>query len=135
MGVTIKIKADELQSTVKGLIEKYADDIRDGMDEAAKKCATQCVKLLQETIQRLFKNHNPAKPYAKNWTKSQTETARGKAAYTVYCRLPGLTHLLEYGHAKTGGGRVAGRSHIALVEKQIEEGFRKAVEEAIQDAD
>jgi hypothetical protein len=43
-----------------------------------------------------------------------------------------LAHLLEYGHAKVGGGRVEGRPHIRPAEEMVIREFMAEVEEAIK---
>lgn len=43
-----------------------------------------------------------------------------------------LTHLLEHGRAKKGGGRVEGKPHIRPAEEMVIEQFIREVEEAIK---
>lgn len=48
--------------------------------------------------------------------------------------VPGLVHLLEKGHAKVGGGRVAAIPHVAPVADDMFDELEDAIAKAIDDA-
>lgn len=63
--------------------------------------------------------------YAKGWSVKDTRETANALEVTVYSKNRyQLAHLLEFGHAKRGGGRVAGKAQIAPAEeigvKQLE---------------
>lgn len=91
-------------------------------------------KVTNETVKDL-KSSSPKKSgkYAGGWGKKEGQTAtRSKSSVVWNEKHYRLTHLLEFGHAKVNGGRVAAKPHIAAVEqkaiKSFEDEIRKGIE-------
>lgn len=123
-----KTPIDKLDTAIMDILEEYAEDLQRNVDEAAVRVGKAGVNTLKATSKKAFGGSGK---YARGW-KSTVETGRTGTTVTLHNATPSLPHLLENGHAKRGGGRVAGREHIAPVEKEITEKFEKAVKEAIR---
>ena len=119
-----RITPDQLSAAVDQILEKYADDVKDNVDSIVKDITKQGVKMLKSQARSAVGGTGK---YASGWT-SQNETGRVSAQGTIYNgTLPGLPHLLEHVHANRGGGRTAGRVHIAPVEEQLIKEFETKV--------
>lgn len=109
MSRTIPIEA--LADTVMECLNEYADVTADGMKKAVKRAGTTVRKEIEASAPR------DSGAYSKSWSVKNTKESSHALEVTVYSRNRyQLAHLLEHGHAKRGGGRVAGRSHIAPAE-------------------
>ncbi len=121
------ISIDQLANEIAKGLQEYSSDVIDGIDEASERIVKNAVKEL--------KAESPKKTgeYAKGWAK-KTEKKFGETnSHIIYNKnKPGLTHLLEYGHAKRGGGRVEGKSHIRPVEEQMINEFTAEVEKVVK---
>lgn len=124
------IKIDGLGAEIAGIMETYAADTAEGMKEAARAVAKEAVKELKQTSPKgrgSKKGH-----YKDGWTSKVESEKAGAIEITAYNRKkPGLTHLLEKGHAKRGGVRVNGIPHIAPVEKRAIEEYEKRLKERL----
>ena len=71
--------------------------------------------------------------YAGSWRTKATEETPTSISYTVYATKKGypLAHLLEFGHAKRGGGRTRAFPHIKHAEdrgaERLEEMIRRGL--------
>ena len=124
-----KVPIEELEAEVGRILEKYEGDVYEQMSRAA----VQYGKIGQ----RKLREESPKRTgrYAKGWAWQRTGMNRkeGSVGVTLHNKsLPGLPHLLEFGHAKRNGGRVPGKVHIAPIEKEICEEFQKEVVDKIQ---
>ena len=122
-----KISIDSLSETVMKELNEYADVACDEMKEAVKSAST----LVRDQIKAAAPKSTGA--YAKSWsTKNTRETSRSLEV-TVYSRNRyQLAHLLEFGHAKRGGGRVPGKSHIAPAEQAGIDQLEKDIERSLR---
>lgn len=104
------------------VLEGYAGRISEVLDRAAEKAAKNTVKRLKALSPRRTGK------YASSWGQK----AEGKDSRIIYNRERyQLTHLLEYGHAKVNGDRVAPRPHIAEAERAAVSEFVDLVKKGV----
>jgi len=103
------IEVDDLAGEIVLAVKTYTEEVGAAIEEAVKETAQALVADLRETSPK------DTGEYAKGWTARK----EGPGRYVVYNKKkPQLTHLLEHGHAKRGGGRVEGRPHIKPAEER-----------------
>ena len=126
MGRTIQI--DELAEVINEGLKEYADLATEDVKSAVRKSA--------KAVKDQINGSAPVRTgrYAKSWkVKTTAESANG-LEQTVYS--PNrymLSHLLEKGHAKRGGGRVRAIPHIAPAEEMGIEMFEGLIEKALKE--
>lgn len=121
-----KIKPEQLSDAIMEGLEEYKNLSTDAMKEAVEKTAKNVKKEIQgKAPVRTGK-------YKKSWKVTKTDENAEKLVMTVHAGRYQLTHLLEHGHAKRGGGRVAAIPHIAPAEadgvKELEDEITDALE-------
>lgn len=120
-GVKLEGLADAIMDALKEYNQESSDKLQKGLQDLGKKTALE------------IRNTAPKQTgeYAKGWTDKKVYQSADDIRITVYNKKkPGLTHLLEHGHAKKGGGRVPGRTHIASAEAKMMQEAIKIVEDA-----
>lgn len=100
---------------VQEYITDYRQDVLSTMYETIDEVSKETVKDLKDISKKTFKSKKK-KAYWKGWTR-KVEQGRTSVGATIYGKSGTyqLAHLLEYGHAKAGGGRVEGTPHISVV--------------------
>ena len=122
-----RIQIDQLAATVMKELEEYADTTTDGVKAAVKKAA--------KNVKKEISANAPVRTgkYAKSWATRTTVESSHALEITVHSRNRyQLAHLLEHGHAKRGGGRVAARPHIAAAEEHGIEELEREIERSIR---
>lgn len=116
-----------LEKAMAQLLEEYGDEIRDEVSEVL-------LDVGKETVAYL-RNISPKRTgsYSKGWRGKKLTDTFYNTSLTVYNETDWqLTHLLNNGHEKRGGGRVAGDGHIDDAEKYANGLLVKKVEERLK---
>lgn len=122
-----KVSIDQMASVIMDGLKEYADLATDDLKAAVKKTGNEVRKQIQSTAPKV------SGKYSKSWSVKTTKESSNGMEVTVYSRNRyQLAHLLEFGHAKRGGGRVAARPHIAAAEQAGIESFEQAIERSLR---
>ena len=124
------IDIDQLAAEIAKGRAEYSQDVVEKVNVSSEEVGKAAVKQLKQT--------SPKRPgsgkYAKSWTMKTEPEVGQPHKRIVHVKAPHyrLTHLLEHGHAKKGGGRVEGKPHIRPAEEMVIREFMSEVEEAIK---
>lgn len=122
-----KIPLEQLGNEIAKILSEYTEDVIEGIDKTGQKVANEAVKELKA------KSPKKTGVYAKGWGRKTEKKVGDVDTIIIYNKTkPGLTHLLEHGHAKRGGGRTKAKPHIKPVEEMVIEEFTSEVEKVIK---
>ena len=122
-------------------IDNLANVIVDAMLAYTAEVEAAIPAIVDSTADALVREIRAAAPkrtgrYARGWTSrklgGRVRSREGYARLVCNPRWYSLAHLLEYGHAKRGGGRVAARPHIRPAYDKLLPEFERRLAEAVQ---
>ena len=120
------IQIDQLAGEVMRGLEEYATLATEDMKKAVRKAGSTVRSEINQTAPRR------TGAYAKSWRSKTTKESSNTLEVTVYSPTRYmLAHLLEHGHAKRGGGRVAARPHIGPAEEKGETQLLQDIRQAL----
>ena len=118
-------------------IDDLASEVMKGLTEYAELADTEMKKAVRKTatsVKNEISANAPVKSgrYKRSWTTKKTKENSHTLEMTVHSKdRYQIAHLLEHGHAKRGGGRVAAIPHIAPAEASGEQMLTHLIEEAL----
>ena len=121
------VSIDNLSSVVKKELEEYC--------EFSAEEVKQIVGEVGENVKKEIMEKAPVDTgaYRKSWRVSKEKETATSLSVVVYSEKHyRLTHLLEKGHAKRGGGRVDARVHIAPAEASAEKQLLEKIERKLK---
>lgn len=122
----LTIQPDSLQSAISEILDEYQEDVREAVDASIVEVAKSGAKVLKTAG-----TFGGSGKYKKSWA-SKIEKTRIDTTATLYNKMPGLPHLLEFGHLDKFGRRVARPyPHIAPVNEEVQSDVVKKIEEKI----
>ena len=122
-----RCKIDQMSHVIMEGLQEYADLATEDMKAAVKKAGNKAKSDVQAGAPVMTGK------YKKSWAVKTTKENANAMEVTVHSRNRyQLAHLLEFGHAKRGGGRTRAFPHIAPAEAAAAELLEKEVEKALK---
>lgn len=134
-----KVKGGEFAFAVGQMLREYSDDVA----KACAVCAEETASDIVDELKTVSSGHTGRtwKKFPRAWTYTMKQMSWGEVRGTVHLKKPmyRIGHLLEFGHAVAGGGRIApdkktsvqGDHFIEPIAVKYEEIYTKKMEDII----
>ena len=120
------VNTDQLANELVQMIKAYTEDVVTGIEKETESTADL---ILKDVVKNAPKRTGE---YAKSFKKTKKRTI-GRLDYYVWNKKHyRRVHLLEMGHAKAGGGRVAGKPHLRPAHDKYIEGHVNKIKNVIK---
>lgn len=116
---------NDLAAELNRQLSGYVQSVQEEIEKAKKEVANECKKDIAYDAPHLTGTYERSFKVKKTGGKNKTK-------YIVHNVEYQLTHLLEHGHAKRGGGRTRAFPHFAPAEDKAVREYLNRVERAIQ---
>jgi hypothetical protein len=116
------VKIDNLSFEIAKQLRQFTSFVEEEVEISKEEVTKEAIKALRENSPKQTGS------YSKGWRLKKT----GRALIIHNATDYQLTHLLEYGHVKVGGGRTPGVAHIRPAEEQAIKDYVDRVERAIK---
>ena len=124
---TDRCRIDQMAHVIMEGLQEYADLATEDMKAAVKKAGNKAKSDVQAGAPVMTGK------YKKSWVVKTTKENANAMEVTVHSKNRyQLAHLLEFGHAKRGGGRTRAFPHIAPAEEAAAELLEREVEAALK---
>ena len=124
------VDIDDLAEDIARELQAYSEEVTERMKKDVTEVAKECLKEIVNNAPELSGD------YKKGWKVKKAYESDSDIRIIIHNKKRyRLTHLLEYGHVKVGGGRVEGKPHIALAEANAKKKLLKRVKVSISGSD
>lgn len=115
MASTYKCDLSDFGNVLTRIVSDYETGVTSAQTRSVQKITRWGAKELRNSAAVPVKTGK----YKAGFTSTINKRRTGAFGVVYNKTAPGLVHLLEKGHAKVGGGRVAGQPHVAPVAQQM----------------
>ena len=127
-----KVKPSQMAAEIGEILEEYVDAVNTVTEESVRAVTNEARNRVRE-LSPDDPQTPSSKSYRQHWRTSFTFRGRIKQGEVYNTKYP-LTHILEYGHAISGGGRTPAQPHISTANDEAAERFEKVLKEGLQNA-
>lgn len=122
----MNVSIDKLASEIAKAVAEYNDNVSKSIDKAVDDAANDMLRDTRANAPRKTGD------YAKGFRKTNRNSMGTTRRIIWNKKYSHLVHLLEFGHAKVGGGRVTGKPHLRLAYDRIEPQMMEKIRQIIR---
>ena len=124
------VSADSLADEVMEILREY----RDGVNVITEESVRDATNAARRRVRELSPKQTKKKTYSRNWRTKFINDGQTHIGIVYQGKWPGLTHLLEYGHAKVGegGGRTEAQPHIEPTQEEAGDELMQKLKEGLR---